>query len=348
MSLASALRTGDLGQLPSRREEDWRWTDLRGLIRVAPTPSPAVGEVANNPPLVQLREPEVVYANGRLLRGGEHAAGLGPDAMLLRRFVSATDGTGHHLEAPVVVGAGDRLLLIDSFEGQARGYVADALTAFQIGAGAKVERVVLLDDAADAVSVALTEVELAPGASFHQTVLASGAKRQRFETRVSHRGGGGAVQLDGVYVLSGQRQSDQTTQVTHEAPDGVASQLTKGMVQDQARGVFQGRIVVAEGADRTDARMGHHALILSDRAEVDAKPELLIWADDVACAHGNTVGALDEEALFYIRSRGVPEAEARAMLIGAFLAEVADRIEHIQARELAHEWLERQLAGGAR
>jgi Fe-S cluster assembly protein SufD len=117
------------------------------------------------------------------------------------------------------------------------------------------------------------------------------------------------------------------------------------MVQGQARGVFQGRIIVAEGADGADARMGHHALVLSDRAEVDAKPELLIWADDVACAHGNSIGALDEEALFYIRTRGVPEAQARAMLIGAFLAEVADRIEHIQARELAHEWLERQLAG---
>ena len=92
--------------------------------------------------------------------------------------------------------------------------------------------------------------------------------------------------------------------------------------------------------------LGHHALILSDRAEIDAKPELLIYADDVACAHGNTVGALDEEALFYARTRGIPLAEARAMLIGAFLAEVADRIEHIQAQELAHEWLELQLSGG--
>jgi len=101
--------------------------------------------------------------------------------------------------------------------------------------------------------------------------------------------------------------------------------------------------VVHPGADGTDAKMGHHALVLSDRAEVDAKPELEIWADDVACAHGNTVGALDEEALFYARSRGIPEAEARAMLIEAFLAEAADRIEHIQARELAHQWLAAQL-----
>ena len=343
MSLASALRSGDLAELPSRRDEDWRWTDLRGLIRVTPAASPKVDRVAANPALALLREPVVVYANGRIIEGEAPAAGS-PD-MRLRRFVSASEGTGHALEAPIEVPENGRLLLIDSFEGQAGGYVADARFPIRVRKGGRLERVVLLDDAADAISISLTEVELEPGASFHQTVLASGAKRQRFETRVRHQGGGASVQLDGVYVLAGQRHSDQTTQVEHLARDGLTSQLTKGVVQDQARGVFQGRIVVAEGADGADARMGHHALVLSDRAEVDAKPELEIWADDVACAHGNTVGALDEEALFYARSRGIPETDARAMLIEAFLGEAADRIEHIQARELAHEWLAAQLRG---
>jgi Fe-S cluster assembly protein SufD len=343
VSLATALRTGDLAELPGRREEDWRWTDLRGLIRAAPPPSPSVLEVAHSPLLVQLKEAQTVYANGRRLQGDEVALVNGSDDMRLRRFVSASEGTGHHVEAPVEVGAGAHLLLIDSFEGQAGGYVADARCPIRLGEGARLERVVILDDAADAVAVALTEVELEPGASFNQTVLASGARRQRFETRVRHLGGGGQARLDGIYVLARQRHSDQTTQVVHEGQGGATSQLTKGVARDQARGVFQGRIVVAEGADRTDARMGHHALILSDRAEIDAKPELLIWADDVACAHGNTVGALDEEALFYARARGIPEDDARAMLIGAFLGEVAERIEHIQARELALVWLEKQL-----
>ena len=103
--------------------------------------------------------------------------------------------------------------------------------------------------------------------------------------------------------------------------------------------------MVERGADRTDARMGHHALILSDRAEVDAKPELVIYADDVACAHGNTVGALDEDALFYARQRGIPEAEARALLTEAFLGEVVDRIEHEGAREVAARLADRQLQG---
>ncbi|HKT54452.1 MAG TPA: SufD family Fe-S cluster assembly protein, partial [Caulobacteraceae bacterium] len=101
--------------------------------------------------------------------------------------------------------------------------------------------------------------------------------------------------------------------------------------------------VVARGADRTDARMGHHGLILSDRAEIDAKPELEIYADDVACSHGNSIGALDEAALFYAASRGIPEPEARALLIEAFVAEVVDRIGHDDARDVARAWVAQRL-----
>ncbi len=345
MSLAVALKTHDLAELPSRRDEDWRWTDLRGLIRVLPPSSPAVFEVADNLALKDMRGTRIVYANGRALDDTDASVPANGDRVVIRRFVSASDGTAHHLEAPVEVGEGGRLLLIDSFESQAAAYVANAHFGVRVGAGASLERLVLLDDAADAIAIGLTEVELCPGASLRQTVLASGAKRQRFETRVRHLGGGGKVRLDGIYVLSDARHSDQTTEVVHETTDGSTDQQTKGVVQDQARGVFQGRIVVNVGADRTDARMGHHALVLSDRAEIDAKPELLIWADDVACAHGNTVGALDEEALFYARSRGIPEPEARDMLIGAFLHDVVDRIEHVQARELATVWLAARLGG---
>jgi Fe-S cluster assembly protein SufD len=170
-----------------------------------------------------------------------------------------------------------------------------------------------------------------------------GARRQRLETRVAHPGGGATARLDGLYVLADQRHADITTVVTHEGVDGTTDQLTKGVVTGQARGVFQGRIVVEPGADRTDARMGHHALILSERAEVDAKPELEIFADDVACAHGNTVGALDEDALFYAEQRGIPEPEARALLTEAFLGEAVDRIEHDGAREVVRAWVAERL-----
>ena len=123
----------------------------------------------------------------------------------------------------------------------------------------------------------------------------------------------------------------------------MTSQLTKGVVHDTARGVFQGKIIVERGADGTDARMAHNALIASERGEIDAKPELIIYADDVQCAHGNTVGTLDESALFYIQQRGISADEARALLTQAFLIEVIDRIEHEGAREVAREWLTARL-----
>lgn len=177
-------------------------------------------------------------------------------------------------------------------------------------------------------------------------MLTSGAKRQRFETRVRHALGATA-RLDGVYLLAGERRADLTSEVVHGAPGASTAQLAKGCVRDQARAVFQGRIIVARGADGTDARMGHHALILSDRAEVDAKPELEIYADDVACSHGNTVGALDEEALFYVRQRGVPDAEARALLTEAFVGEVVDRIQHDGARDVARAWVGARLGAAS-
>jgi Fe-S cluster assembly protein SufD len=344
MSLAAAIAARDADLLPSRRDEDWRWTGLRELIRVVPPASPEVGAVAANALLAGLDWPTLVFANGRALEEAAIATPACGKGAFVRRFVSASDGTAHHLSADVSVGEGARLVLIDSFEGQGADYLASAMLLIHIAAHAEVERIVLLDDAADAISVARTEVTLAPGARFHQTVLATGAKRQRFETHLTHPGEGAHVRLDGAYVLSGKRHSDQTTVVTHAGENGVTTQLTKGVAADQARGVFQGRIVVQRGADGTDARMAHHALLLSDRAEIDAKPELEIYADDVACAHGNTIGALDEAAIFYARSRGIPEVAAKAMLTTAFLGEVVERIVSEPVREIALAWLTERLA----
>ena len=339
MTLASALKTGDLTQLPSRRDEDWRWTDLRGLIRVVPPASPAVdGDVAAGP-FDGLAADEILFVNGRQ----RHAATSGSGDVVALRFVSAGDGTAHAAAYAIVVEPDTTLVLLESHEGRAGGYYSDITLDIAVGEGARVERIVLVDDQAEAINVVTAEVDLAPGATFNQTVLTTGARRQRIETRINHPGAHAQVRLDGVYILENQRHADQTTVVTHGGVDGITGQLTKGVVDDQARGVFQGRIVVQPGADQTDARMGHHALILSDKAEVDAKPELLIFADDVSCAHGNTIGALDDEHIFYARQRGIPEAEARAMLTQAFLGEVVERIEHDGAREIAAAWVAAKL-----
>ncbi len=339
MSLSTALRTGDLAELPSRRDEDWRWTDLRGLIRKLPAASPEAVVPAGGP-FAGLGE-DLTVVNGRgvacLTIAGEG------DHVRLLRFVSTTAGTGHHARIQVQVEAGASLTLLESYEGQAAGYIASAELDITLGEGARLERIVLAADDAEAVNVSTATVSLAAGSSYAQTVLTTGARRQRLETNVAHPGAEASVRLDGAYLLEGQRHADLTTTVTHGGVDGTTSQLTKGVARDQARGVFQGRIVVQPGADRTDARMRHQALILSERAEIDAKPELLIFADDVQCAHGNTVGALDEDAIFYAMQRGLPADRARAMLTAAFVGEVIDRIEHEGARAVALAWAEQQL-----
>jgi len=337
MSLARAIATGDLLELPSRRDEDWRWTDLRGLIRVLPAASPVHAGALDPGPFTGLADEDVVVINGRG-PGRIQVAPLGRRVIALR-FVAAPDAGAHASSLTIDIGENADVTLLESYEGEGAGYVVEADLAIALARGARLERIVLTRDADDAVSVSRARIALGPAASFAQTVFAGGAKRQRVETDVAHPGAGASVRLDGLYVVGGRRHADITTVVTHAGVDGATSQLTKGVVREQGRGVFQGRIVVAPGADRTDARMRHDALVLSDHAEVDAKPELEIYADDVSCAHGNTVGALDEEALFYARQRGIPDAEARAMLTDAFLGEVLDRIEHDGARDVARAWL---------
>ncbi len=349
MSLSSALATGDLAELPSRRDEDWRWTDLRGLIRVLPPASPPGDAAGLKPgPFANLAADEIIFLNGRRL-GGADALTIEPGQAetVALRFVSASHATAHRSAWSLSLKPGAHLLLLESYEGAGAAYVADVSLDIHLGEGARLERIVIIDEAADAVSISQASVELAAHAAFAQTVLTRGAKRQRCETRVNHPGGGADLRLDSLYLLDGGAHADLTTAVTHAGVDGTTRQLTKGAVRGQARAVFQGRIVVSEGADRTDARMGHHALILSDRAEVDAKPELEIYADDVSCAHGNTVGAIDEQALFYAQQRGIPEAEARAMLTEAFVGEVVDRIEHDGARDVARAWVAERLRAGA-
>jgi Fe-S cluster assembly protein SufD len=340
VSLTSALKTGDVAQLPSRRDEDWRWTDLRGLLRVLPPASePFDGEAPSGPFAALADLPiHVVNASSPVVIRAARA-----ETYVVALHFAALGGGSHAASARIEVAPGAHLVLLESYEGDGGGYVASHDLTISVGEGARLERVILAADGADGVNVSIAEVTLAAGATLAQTVLTDGAKRQRIETRVAHPGADAGVRLDGAYLLADKRHADLTTVVDHMGPDGTTSQLAKGVVSDQARAVFQGRIVVEEGSDRTDARMGHHALLLSDRAEVDAKPELLIHADDVQCAHGNTVGALDDQAMFYMRQRGIPEPQARALLISAFVGEVVERIEHEPAREIARAWAEQRL-----
>lgn len=336
MSLSAALKSGDVTLLPGKRDEDWKWTDLRGLLRVLPAAAPVLdldGLTAG---------PFDAFADECHVVAGGHSDVLievppaGKRCVALR--VLSRDAGALTGKVTIRVGANAKLRLLESYEGDASAYVTDTVLKIVLADGAAVERVVLASDGAEGVNVTQAQVTLSPRSEYGQSVITNGARRQRMETQVIHPGAQAKLRLDGLYLLEGKRHADLTTNVLHQGLDGATDQFTRGVVRDQSRGIFQGRIVVEEGADRTEARMRHNALILSDRAEIDAKPELLIFADDVQCAHGNTIGALDEEALFYMRQRGLSETEARALLIEAFVGAVADRIGFEPAREIARAW----------
>lgn len=342
MNALPVIDLKDASSFPSRRIEAWKYSDLRRHLRDAPAPSPSAAvPLAGGGPFEELGGEPMVFVNGRAV--GETQLMVCGDKTVRLRLISRAEDTGHAMTARLSARAGAKLLLLETHEGQGSAYVAHNRLELDVARGAEVTRIVLVDEPADAISISQAQVRVEAGGVYRQTILTTGAKLQRLETEVTHRARGADVRMDGVYVLSGDRQTDMTSVVDHVAADGVTSQLTKGVVRDTARGVFQGKIVVERGADGTDARMGHHALILGERAEVDAKPELEIYADDVQCAHGNTVGNLDESALFYMQQRGLPADEARALLTQAFLIEVVDRIEHEGAREVVRVWLEARL-----
>jgi Fe-S cluster assembly protein SufD len=238
-----------------------------------------------------------------------------------------------------VVAEGESAVRVDRMVGNQ--FEANALH-ITVGPGAQMTRIVLQDG--DAVALNLARVTLARGARYQQFVLAFGARLARIETHVDVDGEGAHVALNGAYLCAAGRHCDVTSVVSHRVERGVTRQLVRGAVRAGGCGVFQGKIYVAPHAQKTDAEQHHDALLLEEGAEVNAKPELEIYADDVACAHGNTIGALDESALFYMRARAIPEKRARALLTRAFIeAAIPDwtpEALHTEFDQRLDAWLE--------
>jgi Fe-S cluster assembly protein SufD len=253
-------------------------------------------------------------------------------------FVTGSTGVFRHIV--IRVRAGVEAEVIETYDAL-RAFTNVALE-YRVETGAKLSRTIFQAGTAHAVQTVTAFVQLAQDARLEQTALALGAKLARLETRVEHQEGGSHAELNGAYLVGGGHHADFTSEVRHAAAHCTTRQTVKGVARAGGKGVFQGKFAVTVGAQKTDADMQHQALLLEDGAEVNAKPELVIYADDVACAHGNTIGALDEAALFYIRQRGVPLEEARAMLIEGFIAEAfaaADpKVADILMQE-ARRWL---------
>ncbi len=244
--------------------------------------------------------------------------------------ILVSTGTGaarwSHPRLIVVAGAAVSATLVETYLGVAGApTVTNALTQVELGAGAAIEHYVLQGENTDSFHFSSLEARLAERSRFSSRLLATGARIGRHEVDVILAGEGAQVDLDGLFLTGSGQHHDNPVFVEHAAADCTSHQLYKGVVSGDGHGVFNGHIVVRPGADGTDAAQVNKNLLLSESAEVDTRPRLEINADDVACTHGAAVGQLDLDALFYLRSRGVPEHEARVILVSGFAQEVLDR-----------------------
>ena len=212
-----------------------------------------------------------------------------------------------------------------------------------VGNGAVLRHYKLQNEHTNAFHIAANEVRLSQAAYYENFVLTIGASLSRNEVNVEILGPHAECRLLGSYLLKGNQHGDHTTFIDHAAPESSSREIYKGVLDDQSRGVFQGKILVRKDSQKTNGHQLNQALLLARGAEIDSKPELEIYADDVKCSHGATAGELDETALFYLQSRGIDKQSARNLLIAAFihsaLEEISNRNVHDAMSGIISSWL---------
>jgi Fe-S cluster assembly protein SufD len=293
-----------------------------------------------------------VAANAALFEDGAFLrlpAGSSSDAPVALVFASeAREPVASHPRILVVAGEGSRATLEEVFVGDDEGpYLTNAVTELVLGEGAQVEHVRLQSEGAAAVHVSVVHAEQKARSSLAAHAFALGGKISRAEIRTRLMGEGARVAANGLYMATGDQLVDNFSWVEHAVPSCSTTESYKGILDGKARGVFSGRIRVLPGAQKTNAYQMNSNLLLSDDAVVDTKPQLEIFADDVKCGHGGTVGQLDEASLFYLRSRGIGEAEARSLLIWAFASEMVGLVGAPSLRARAKDLVAARLPAGA-
>ncbi|MGZ3290606.1 MAG: Fe-S cluster assembly protein SufD [Xanthobacteraceae bacterium] len=392
--------------LPHRRIEDWKYTDLRVLMRevlpLAAAPdaaalkraatasklhaiagvrrlvlvdgvfAPSLSETGNLEKGLGIRTLREVLEGGDAKVQAQLLGPENPDTMVALNSAMMTDGLvidvadGLALTQPlhiVHIASGGmpsamftRSLLKlgnDASATLVESYIAaDGTKAYQvhdslivsIGDKARLDHVRLIEDSREAFNISSASVTLGAKAHFNTFGLTSGSNVSRYQAVIAFAGEGSRVETNGVNLLNGRQHADSTLFLDHAVPNCGSREIFRAVVDDRGHSVFQGRIIVRPDAQKTDAKMMTRALLLSDEAEADNKPELEIFADDVTCGHGATTGALDESLLFYLQARGLPEKEAQALLIQAFVGEAIESIASDALRELAISAAQRWLA----
>ena len=234
----------------------------------------------------------------------------------------------------MVVGKGARVMLVESHEGAAeRDYQANTALELSAADEAHVDHIKITREGDKALHVSSLMADIGAHARFNTFLYTTGGSVVRNQLFLRFGGEGTIASIRGATLLKGRQHADITLVADHAVPECQSREVFKSVLDDESRGVFQGKIIVQPGAQQTDAKMASHALMLSEDAEADNKPELEIFADDVQCGHGATAGDLDEDLLFYLKARGIPHAEAEALLIQAFVGDAIEGIEHAGLRE---------------
>lgn len=264
-------------------------------------------------------------------------------------FLGAAEGgpIAFHPRILVVAERGSMATLIESHLGAAGDavYWSNPVVEISLGPEAVLRHYKFQDESLKAFHVAYTEVSLAAGSRYDSFATAVGAGLSRNEIVIRFDGAGSECRLNGVYLLRGRQHGDTTTVIDHLQPRCNSREVYKGVLDGRAHGVFQGRITVHRDAQKSDGHQLNRTLLLSDQARISTKPELEIYADDVKCSHGATSGELADDALFYLRSRGIGEKRARSLLIEAFLSEIVDEIAFEPARDHLRARISNWLAG---
>ena len=390
-----AFRRFEAGGLPSRRIEEWKYTDLRALMReakpLAPLPDAAARRWAAESAalLASIDARRIVFVDGcfvpelsdlsdiepglsvrsmaSALEAGDRrvVTRMGPisptaDTAMALNTAFMRDGAvidvaaGVALARPIhlvfvaarkeasavftrslaIIGKGARAMLVESHEGSSEQQVNTAME-LDVADEAHVDHVKIT--AAGALHVSTMMAAVGAHSRFNEFLFTAGGAVVRNQIFVRFAGAGTIAGIRGASLLNGNQHADTTLLVDHAAEGCTSRETFKSVLDGESRGVFQGKIIVRPGAQKTDAKMATHALLLSDTAESDNKPELEIFADDVQCGHGATSGALDEDLLFYLRARGIAQPEAEALLIQAFVGEAVEGIEHAGLRDVLME-----------
>ncbi|MBN8728676.1 MAG: Fe-S cluster assembly protein SufD [Xanthomonadales bacterium] len=248
------------------------------------------------------------------------------------------------LRLQVELGAGARLSLVEHHLGNdEHAHLGNLVANYVLGAGARLELLQVQDAGERATLIRRGSFHVGEDAQLAATTLEAGAQMTRHDFRVHLAGRGARLESRGVFVLHGRQHADTHMDVRHEARDTSSDVLWRGVADQRSRGVFHGAITIAEGADGADAALSNKNLLLSPQAEIDTQPALEIYADEVKAAHGATVGQLDEQALFYLRTRGIPLDAARRILVSAFCSAVFADLQPAVLRERLDELLATRL-----